>query len=153
MVPMIPNSWYSHLCVVTSHIILGLVCVISRIDGRNNGMSFLRLGYKRHCGFHLGYSRFTHPGDSQLLWRGPCRGESEASIVSSHVNKPLCRQVLQPLSNLLMITALASALTTYSLARDTLISGGGESRSWGTFWRSAQLDFLMNWEWYMKERS
>ena len=56
-----------------------LVCVTSRIDGRNNGMSFLRLGYKRHCGFHLGYSWFTQFWDNQLLWRGPCRGETEAS--------------------------------------------------------------------------
>lgn len=58
-------------------------------------------------------------------------GEKQGPPVSSHVSKPLGRQVLQPLSSLLMITALASALTT--TLRDTLISGGGENRFWGTF--------------------
>lgn len=58
-------------------------------------------------------------------------GEKQRSLINSHVRKPLCRQVLQPLSSLLMITALASPLTT--TLQNTLISGGMENRFWGTF--------------------
>lgn len=43
-------------------------------------------------------------------------GEKQRSLINSHVRKPLCRQVLQPLSSLLMITALASPLD-YNLAK------------------------------------
>ena len=52
--PMIPDTWYPHPCVVPSPIVPGLICVINRSDN----MSFPRLDWNSHHGFHFGCSFF-----------------------------------------------------------------------------------------------
>lgn len=75
MAPVIPASWYLHLCVIPSHMVPVIICVTNRYS-RSDGMSLLRLGYKINCGFCFGHSLLL-----SLSFRSLILGEATWPIV------------------------------------------------------------------------
>lgn len=138
--PQWPVSENSHPCIVPSHIISGFVYVTIRY-GRNDGISLLKLGYKRHYSYHLGHvhacslarSLFLSLSQSSLAlgmlaamsWKALWKGETpsverftwqgtEAYCQHPWESEPSWKWVHQPWSRFQVTAALIDILTAIS---------------------------------------